>query len=514
MPKYILERDGRSNRENPKGSDLESTFSSAKSKGEQVFQAKQEGSSESESGSSATESDFMDGGLESLEQAGIIDMVYNGLELKNKKFPESYEMCIYESMDDFYRRGEFTIFDRAGFLEYSSIYNTEDGEHLEITLRNKFEGDNGRVIKFAMFGVKQEPIAKPASSSEVKKLSFRLFEEPFFTKHTQNMYNESYQESTGQQIIANLLVDKLGFDTIKYVEDDDNPIMSSFIIPGWSAAKTILYLKQYVSGGPLKVFPVSIGDDTALVVAPLSKLLVDELYSSNPVLVPSNSGKVDGAFRMLRYTLYGPTNRVLFSSTPGETVMTFDYFSGKEDDEKKPLYNFPETDKEKYAWDDGNEEYKLEKRTPASVIAGKYSEGLKKVNHLGEKLFFKKDLFENIEHSYVTDVEEKPLIERKMLSRFNEDNFKNGIMLYAVIPGSKLPNIGQIWDIQLPSVSQDSETSKPGNSNETISGKWILWKMKHVIGNKVNDGRVRYELHCWFLRTGLETSNKPKADSV
>ena len=67
-------------------------------------------------------------------------------------------------------------------------------------------------------------------------------------------------------------------------------------------------------------------------------------------------------------------------------------------------------------------------------------------------------------------------------------------------------NVGQIFDIDIPSCDQSGDA---GNRNETLSGEWMLYQMKHMIKTEC-DRSMSYEVLCTFVKTGLEKSNRVK----
>jgi len=516
MPKYTLKRDQtQQDRQNKKGKQIENDYQKQKTSGEQKLQ-QDLGGSEGFGGvgglGGGAQEQREDGGIEPIYQSGILDFVFEGIELKDQKFLESFDLVIHEKMDQLYRYGEMTIYDNNGFVEFSSITNTWDDEHLEITLRNRYEGDNGRTFKFGLYGLEQTPLDYVGLEPRNKKIKYKLYEEPFYTNYHREIYGDSYNDNTANQIIASVLAKRVKAENIKMVEGEKDPKIISFVNPNWSTKKLIKYMQFYGDKGPIKVFNVSKGDDTITIVSTLGKLISGEVYPHEMDMVPSISEKVQGAFKLGPYKIYGPNEMHNINSLSGETIITFDYFQGK--DTPKDLDDFPEKDKEKYKFDEGNEEFALNKRTPASILSGKFKEALKKAEHLGKKLLYKKDKKSNQKHGYFIDVEEKSLVEAKMFNRFNEAYLKSGMMLYTILPGNKEINIGQIWNIEIPSNQQDKKISSNGEKDETLSGKWILWNIDHKVRSSAGEGRVVYELHCYFLKTGLDISNRKNADDA
>jgi len=91
-----------------------------------------------------------------------------------------------------------------------------------------------------------------------------------------------------------------------------------------------------------------------------------------------------------------------------------------------------------------------------------------------------------------------------MRNRFYQSFYENFIM-EAVMPGHRGLNVGQIFDISIPSSDQSSDNNM--NKDETLSGDWLLYQMKHVIYSP-SDNRMQYEVLATFIKTGLETSNR------
>jgi hypothetical protein len=105
------------------------------------------------------------------------------------------------------------------------------------------------------------------------------------------------------------------------------------------------------------------------------------------------------------------------------------------------------------------------------------------------------------------EIESKRIVETKLTNRFYNDFFEN-LVLEAVLPGHRNINVGQIYEIALPS-SYQGKGNMGGNKEETLSGDWLLYQVKHVIKYiKGSDGLRSYETLCTFIRTGLTLSNR------
>jgi hypothetical protein len=383
-----------------------------------------------------------------------------------------------------------------------------------------YETDRLRKFTFSLHDCKVENLDGNDLIKRSRKVTFKLFEEPFFVNFHKQQYGDSYKENTAIEIVNNLLVKRIGANSIKCVKGDEDPIIPSFIIPNWTAKKTIQYLQNYVDGGPLKVFNISKDEKIITMVAPLTKFIDNKVYSQTLKIVPASTQFTKEALKLGPYEIWGINEMQEINFLRGETVMSFDYMYGDKNKKTEKIGNFidfPKKGKDKYKYGEGEEEYQLQKRSYGSVLSGKYTEGLKKTKHLGNFTTHIKDDTSKIDHIYTLDVDPKPLIQTKLLNRFNQSYF-DSFMLHTVLPHKMEINVGQIFDISIPSIMQPSNSDEAFMPDETLSGKWMLWKMEHVLkfvnvsdGTK-KSGKIMYELHCYFVKTSYEKSYRAKKD--
>jgi hypothetical protein len=429
-------------------------------------------------------------GIESPYQAGMPEVFFKSSTGEEKRIDEINYIEIYESMDELYRTGTLTINDKRGFVELTGITNTFEGEYIKVSVRNRFEKGR-RTIKFGIYDMVDEPWNN--------KTIYKLREEPFFTNLNKKVVNKSFSGVRATQIIANILGDDVDVPSLNLIENtQDDPKFPSFICPNWSPEKCIKYLSKYSEQGPIKVFNVSLEEDIVTMIAPLERFMAGQVYNSEFNIFPSDSLTVKNGIRLNKWTLYGPSSNDVKNELSGETIMTFNYFSG--DGYREEYKSFGVDD---YEFSDVN------KKSYATIIGGNFKEGVKKVtDNLGKSLFHKKEKKSTSEHQLCIDVEEKPLVQAKIKSNFIK-SFHDEIMLKVVLPPSNNINVGQIFNITLPSEIQPDIGN---NVNDSLSGKWLLWKMDHKITPLGT--RLKYELHCYFLRTGfsipLESRNTDK----
>jgi hypothetical protein len=517
MPKYKLKRSTADRRVNKTGGSISNVYKEPVKKGVEQF----EKPSSDVISSVDKDGDQKKGQIHNLFEGIPVEIVFNGKgQAGGLRLPQSYEVKIYESMDQHYRYGELVLHDQEGLMEFTSLYNTYDGEQIEVYTKTTYEGEKFRKFTFSLYDCKVENLDGNDLEKKTRKITYKMYEEPFFVNYHKNSHGDSYKENTAIEIVNNLLASRIGSESIKVVKGDKDPILPSFIIPNWSVKKTIQYLQNYVDGGPLKVFNISKGEDTITIVAPLTKFIDGKVYPNEFTLAPSSTQFTKNSMKLGKYEIWGINEMQEINFLRGETTMSFDYMYGDEDKKGGGITNFtdfPVKGKDKYTYNEGESEYEITKRTHGAVLSGKYTEGLKKTKHLGSFTTHIKDDTSQIDHIYSMDVDPKPLIQTKQLNRFASSYF-DSFMLHTVLPHSGEINVGQLFNILIPSTTQPSDPTVAFLPDETLSGKWMLWKMEHSVRfvkdqrNPTNSGRVMYELHCYFVKTSYEKSNRIKND--
>jgi len=459
---------------------IETTYISKTANGQRIF----DGLSFSAPGGSGLNTSSRRSGRgvnpESIFQ-GFIKTIFNS-NGKEYAISNAYNIEILESMDMLYRTGTITIEDKYGFVDLTGVTNTLEGETLDITLLNKFEGDKGRTIKFGMYGMVDTPWEN--------KTTYKLFEDPIFTNLNKNVTMRSYSNVRADQLIANVMAVDGQVQNIRFIEETGDPKFPTFIFPNVTLDQCIRYLSSCSYNGPIKAFNISKGRDTVMVIASLQKFIDGSVYSS-PIqkIVPSTSELMRDAIKLGEYTIFGVSETDRINEVVGESVICFDYFSGSD---KKDLKTF---DKNKYEFDS------LTDKNYATNIGGEFKNAHSFMSSkLGEKLCHKKELSSTASHIISIDSDERPLVQAKLKSRFRQA-FHDEFMLRIVLPGYSEINIGQIFDIIIPSEVQPKNINLAQNSNPNFSGKWLLWKIKHK--TTVVDNRIHYKMVCDFYRTGF-----------
>jgi hypothetical protein len=504
MKKVLLKRDG-PERPIPKGPAIVSKFEEAKQKGDQIINNPLSDVKQSETTQTVTNSPY---GVESLFQSGTASIVYKSVGSTSKNMPETYQITINECFDELYRTGKITFYDLQGMVEFSGLYTTYEKEKISLTLRNKFEGDLGRTFDFHLYNMREETLDAESTFKRHRIIEYDLQEAPFFKNYYNAVYGDSYKENTAIQIVSELMANKIKSENIKIVNGDNDPLIPSFIIPNWNVRKTIEYLSNYCDKGPLKVFNVSQGDKTVTIIAPLSKIVQNRIYPSTYKIAPSVSEACQ-YIRLNNFVIYGPRDCDEVNTMSGQTIMSFDYFKGTEDTlQFKHYSSLPN-----YSYDAGEPRYWLRNRTYGSIISGEYYKGAQLLDSKGHVLLQKKETKNNSKQWYDIDVEPKKMVQAKILNRFNAAYFDQ-MMLYSVMPGNRNINVGQTFDITIPSVNQSANIADGGVADESLSGKWILWKIRHEITIPPNSKRPKYEMHCYFLRPSLTKTNKQIYDKL
>lgn len=108
------------------------------------------------------------------------------------------------------------------------------------------------------------------------------------------------------------------------------------------------------------------------------------------------------------------------------------------------------------------------------------------------------------------DIESKPLVQTKLLNKFY-NSFYDELLLEVTLPGYSEIHCGQTFQIFLPSINRDTENETTWD--ETLSGDWLLIKMEHKFWTPPK-GEYKYQIKCYFVKTGLEYTDRELADKV
>lgn len=430
-------------------------------------------------------------GQETIYQSGLCEFVFDSLTSKGARLPESFNFEIEECIDNLYRTGTITFVTNRGLVEHSNIVNTFEGETLSITLKSRRETGEGRVIKFGLYDMQTDP--------KERVTSYSLFEEPFFTNLHKESLGNSYSSASASQIIASILSKTVKAQSIKMVPDTSDPKFSSFILPNWSPNKAIKYLSQYGKKGPIKTFNISLGQKTVTIVGSLNQLMNSKIYPSSMngfKMIPSVTENVSNAIKLGPYKILGVSHTDVINSLSGETVITFNHLG----DPQKEGAMFDNNVNYEYT-----SNYK-DKKTYMATLAGSFKDGVKIAKSpLGNEAFHKIQTKSNSKQKISMDADENELAQAKLISRFYQ-SFHDEVVLYTILPGIQTVNVGQVFDVILPSSDQKPYTSSTPVSDESLSGSWLLWKLIHKVV-MMDGGRPKYEMHCYFLRTGFNKSS-------
>lgn len=496
-------------RKNAKGKEVSNDYQSKNSKGEQILNKTMASGPKNKNPAGP---DLNNRGTPPLQKAGVIDIILKNTQGQEFRLSDSYDVEVEESIDHLYRVGSFTIYDYHGTREFTSMLNTLEGETLEVIFRNNYEQESLRGIKFGLYNFMEEPIDGGAFNKVLRKNIFQIIEEPFFNDYNSRTYGTSFNGNTSIEMIASLLATKSKQENLKIVVGNNDPIFPSFIVPNWNIKEVINYLKHFCDGGPVKVFNVTKQRDPVTVVAPLQKIMDGKIFSTIPKIYPSATLKTEDGLPLGPYVIYGPRDGCIRNCLSGQTILSYDYFYGKKNG-KTELKAFADNDYAKYEYSKGVPDFNdLSDRSYGNILSGNYGQGSKLVKNIGNYLMFKKDKRSWQDHDIQIDSMEKPLIQAKLKNNFYHAYY-NQIMLYTILPGNSSYNVGMVFDIILPSVNQGGN-AELGQADETLSGKWMLWKMIHKVSKTKFGADIKYVMHCYFVKTGLELSNNPNRDPV
>jgi len=399
------------------------------------------------------------------------------------------EIEIVESIDQLYRTGNIIIREPYGFVEASGVVNTLEGERITIKLKNDKEDGRTRDFDFAMTDMKTRPYERFAS--------YNLYEEPFFTNLYKQNIVKSYQSESASDIILDIVADDLAAGKIKYIGNSADPKIPNFIVPFWNAEKTIKYLTRYSEQGPIKIFNITVDNQTITVIATLDQLMRGQLFTEILTIQPQLSQESDGTLQLNDWTIFGNDKSDAMNDLMGKSVINFSYFAGKKQDAlmsyKEGTFEFDESREKNYL----------------STISGDYANGVTdKItpNDLGGQLLYEKASKSAVNHSIEYDVDEKPLTKAKLISDFRVC-YHDQLVLYCLLPGSSYVNIGQIYNVVFPSQVQP-HGDLPNEEDTNFGGKWLLWKIVHKY--TPTGGRQKYEMHCYFYRTGYNIATPYK----
>ena len=425
-----------------------------------------------------------------LYRAGPYQLTLNGAALPPFDYLE-----IEESIDMPFRTGKVIFTDSFGLVEKMNLLTTKEKDILEIELHHQYEESLGRKFRFGIYSIATSYVDPSRLNTTFKRNEFTIMEEPFYTNYYKKTIGDSFLEQAPMEMVGAILdkyIVKNG-ETL-YAVDENSTIMPSFIVPHWSPIKTIMYLNKRAKNGPGKVFNVSIDGTPITVVTTLQKIFAGKVYpNKGPNIIPTLTNYSSGHLPLgADYKIWGPSEFDRKTFLNGESLMKFSYLGGSD---PQPLPDFVEDSEANYTF---SNKFAANKRDYASIIGGEYEKGINKVPQLGDLSVHDKEELTEKEHRYMMDVDPKKIVEHKMLNRFFE-SYHNQLTMSVTMPGFSVLIPGQIYHITFPSVEE-----KP---DESITGDWILYKVKHIIKPN-NNAFITFESKCVFIRTGFELDVK------
>jgi len=473
--KHLLKRDTEQSEK------VTESYASIKAKGQASFETKvvnttqSAPTSENQNAPSTMESIYRGTPVVSYVNLSGVDSLTEGV----------YKIIINESMDLMYRTGTIEICEKRGYLNRTNVFNTLEGEKLRIRLKGKFESNIFRTFDFDLIECQDVAWAN--------RTGYQLVEAPFYRNYSKELIGRSYDNVKATELIGNILGKDVKTPALKIIENSADPKFSTFIFPNWSAEKCIRYLSSFSDKGPIKVFNVSIVNNTVTVVAPLHYFLSGQVYTEKFDIFPSPSDKVQNGFRLNEWRIYGPKLGDSTNAVAGESAIAFNYLSEKE---KSDLNTFT-SDDYKFKKENG-EEY-------AASIGGVYSKGVKLFkNTLGSRKI-QADSSSVKNHSLFLTPEEKGITKAKLKSNFMQ-SYYNDLMLTCKLRGDHRVNVGQIFKITIPDTVQEQGISAQ-KAMESLTGDWLLHDIVHVMEPIAGTAEMSYVLECTFYRVGLEKVN-------
>ena len=429
--------------------------------------------------------------------------------------PAPLDLKFIESIYNPYRRGSYETVDIGSVMEVYTPYGTNDDYGFDIRLKNVFEEDaEFYTVPVDIYNIEETSSrGQGAFQRSTKELTMELIEAPIFREMTKRPIRRVFRDMSAAEIMEEILLEVIGVPDVEIV-GDINPKLDSVICPYWNFMQLYEYLKFRVEGGPLLVFPVSESAGVTYKIITLEELMSGRLGEGSQKVRTYNKYSDGEEFTIMRqdYTVAGPAPDIRLGSLQGETVISFDYFSGGLDGEERADYGqdtIPESEVEsaQYSYENGVEEYKNpDDRYNKSVVGGAYEKGMELFQGggiLGRYSFLKKEEESLPDHKITIDIDSRKEVEAKLKSRFLWDAHDMITIEASVVPHSNVI-LGGRYTLELEtSLDTDGKTFK---KNELLSGKWILTQIVHTI-NRTKIHQLEYLYVCTFVRAALEANN-------
>jgi hypothetical protein len=446
-------------------------------------------------------------------------LVFNG-----KAIAAPTKVQFIESIYSPVRRGVCTVPDIGAVLEVLTGYTTNKNLNVELKLKNVYEV-NGPFLRVPveLYNTKQiATLAQGVFQRGTTELSFEIIETPMFKEMTKKPISRVFRNKNAGEILQELLKDVIGIQNVDLIDTDIKPKIKSFISPYWNFQQIYEYLKYKVDGGPLMIFPVTENGIVRYKIATLRSIFQGEMGTAKKTVRAGYITKEAENYLVMRpdYRVKGPSLNIRNGYIQGESVISFDYFSGglkgeERADHGRDTVDVTQKENAKFSYKDGITEYKNDKeRYNKSVIAGCYEQGL--------KLFYNKGILGNYallnkedetipNHKITIDLDDRSEVEAKMKSRFLED-MHNMVQLEATVVPHSGVILGGKYKIDITS-SIDNKDNKQSKKDATLSGEWILVQIVHAI-QKVERNSLEYVYLCTFARAGLGAEGSIKLENM
>lgn len=466
-------------------------------------------------------------GSEDPSYASEVVVVYNDGE-NFVPIKRVFSMVIVEDINNFYRTGKIVFEDTYDIVENWGFFGGRKKETITISLGLNIESTPQQLVyKFKIYNFNQQPTADSLEKG-IRIISADLIEETTFTDFNHAVVNRSFKNMTASEIILDILTTegKVPDSYINIDKTPDDPIIPCLIVPFWSVEKCLKYLRQYVRGGPYKIFSTHHNQNEKGVKETFCNVVslkgLHEGYLNNllqkkrklvDLYVSQSLASKSGYPISWKFGIQGPSEKDMRNELAGESIMLFDYFTGNHEEKSNEVKDILDNlDIAKYKFKEGDDRYVPEKRTYKSLLSGVYHEGVKHqyLSNSGRYLIHES---EGSEHEFssqyrklVTEVESKKLSETKMHNRFY-DAYYSQFTFQSDMPGYSDIQIGNMYNVILPGRAREDKFGKIESHNIPFSGHWLLARKVHKFRKKNKDAMYKYDVDATFHKSGPEISN-------
>jgi hypothetical protein len=423
-------------------------------------------------------------------------------------------LLLAESIDQPFAKGYIEYTDTSNEFESKPLFTPHPGAYMDMVMKGAVgdkEHEHRRFYKMAAYNTSSK-ITDMYSNVVNRLVSKTLIQEPIYSNLYNKKINKVYKNQNVYDIVRDIITNGdygLAFanENTRIQFDEYDQFMPTCVIPFWSPYKALLYLSNYIKGGPFK-FWVSNEFDKAtntpkyiFNVAPLSKLMtnIDKTFIIKP-----NIANDQIYFMEPEFEIYGPDEASAYNHIGGETVYQFDYMYGMKGNtvdtanvEIRKDFNIPGL-----LYDSYNRE-----RAYVSEFSGTYKYGSTLVGNelsiLNEnyKLIQGED-YHNTARNFSLDVDTKPLVANKILNRFR-NAYSRQLILKGMMPPSKNLVVGTSYRIEIP-IYSNVNPGVPSGLNPMYTGYWLLNKIIHKMVPV--DGVKVYKMECYFTKSTLNAS--------